>query len=289
MTTRDLTVAAAVAASLALGGGALAQTSPQGGQQPTAQQVNPSPMTPGTRAGNAPGMNPGNNAPGTTAQQVNPSPIPPGSQANQAPALNPAERYSQGQGRSPDAGAAQTGVPGLSVPAGRTTDSGVIGGTGAQAPSGQPDVARGTAPAPTGGGMAPTLGTNEGARGGTLVQGNQARDPGAAPGGAATGTTGGATGATTPNPNIQGGGATSDTTPPAATTQHTEPRTRAAPVPGANSFTEGQARARMGDAGFNDVQELRLDDQGIWRGRAMRGGQQTGVALDYQGNVVATQ
>lgn len=97
----------------------------------------------------------------------------------------------------------------------------------------------------------------------------------------------GMTGATTPNTATQGGGA--DQTPPAATTRHTEPRTAAAPVPGANSFTEGQARSRMSDAGFTDVQELRLDEQGIWRGRAMRNGQQTGVALDYQGNVVATQ
>uniref|UniRef100_UPI001F2E9004 hypothetical protein n=1 Tax=Falsiroseomonas oryziterrae TaxID=2911368 RepID=UPI001F2E9004 len=104
---------------------------------------------------------------------------------------------------------------------------------------------------------------------------------------AATGSTGGATGATTPGQGTTGGGMS--TTPPAATTQHTQPRTAAAPVAGANSFTEGQARARMGDAGFADVQELRLDDQGIWRGRAMRNGQQTGVALDYQGNVVATQ
>ena len=45
----------------------------------------------------------------------------------------------------------------------------------------------------------------------------------------------------------------------------------------------------MADAGFNDVQELRLDEQGIWRARGMRNGQTTGVALDYQGNVVATQ
>jgi hypothetical protein len=257
MTTRAMTIAAAVAASLALGGTAVAQT---------AQQANPTPMAPGTRAGDAPGMNPGNNTPGTTAQQVNPSPIPPGSQANQAPALNPTSRQAQAPGASPDAGAGQTGAPGLSVPGGRSADSGTVGGTGAQAPTGQPDVARGTAPAPTGGSMA---------------QGTRT-EPGAAPGGAATG-------ATTPNPNAQGGGATSDTAPPAATTQHTEPRTGAAPVSGANSFTEGQARARMGDAGFNDVQELRLDDQGVWRGRGMRNGQQTGVALDYQGNVVATQ
>ena len=59
----------------------------------------------------------------------------------------------------------------------------------------------------------------------------------------------------------------------------------AAPVPGANSFTEGQARGRIEEAGFSSVSDLRKDDQGIWRGRAMRGGQSVSVALDYQGNV----
>ena len=46
---------------------------------------------------------------------------------------------------------------------------------------------------------------------------------------------------------------------------------------GANSFTEGQARSRIEEAGFTGVSELRKDDQGIWRGRATRGGQQVGV------------
>lgn len=58
-----------------------------------------------------------------------------------------------------------------------------------------------------------------------------------------------------------------------------------APAPGANSFTEGQARSRMEAAGFTNVGELTKDEQGIWRGRAMRGGQQVSVMLDYQGNV----
>jgi len=94
-------------------------------------------------------------------------------------------------------------------------------------------------------------------------------------------------GATAPGRGTTGGGM--DAAPPAASTDRSAPRTAAAPVAGANSFTEGQARSRITDAGFADVQGLRLDEQGIWRGRAMRNGQQTGVALDYQGNVVATQ
>ncbi|CAA9285288.1 MAG: FIG00804392: hypothetical protein [uncultured Acetobacteraceae bacterium] len=61
--------------------------------------------------------------------------------------------------------------------------------------------------------------------------------------------------------------------------------TSARPVPGSNSFTEGQARGRMEDAGFANVTDLTKDDQGIWRGRAVRGGMPTDVALDFQGNV----
>lgn len=57
---------------------------------------------------------------------------------------------------------------------------------------------------------------------------------------------------------------------------------------GANSFTEGQARSRIEAAGFSNVEGLNKDGNGIWRGRAMRGGQQVEVGLDYRGNV-ATQ
>ena len=62
-------------------------------------------------------------------------------------------------------------------------------------------------------------------------------------------------------------------------------RTAATPQPGANSFTEGQARSRIEAAGFSNVTELQKDDQGIWRGRGMRNGQQTSVALDFTGAV----
>ena len=57
--------------------------------------------------------------------------------------------------------------------------------------------------------------------------------------------------------------------------------------PGANSFTEGQARSRMEDAGFADVQDLRKDDQGFWRGRATRSGATTDVAMDFRGRIAA--
>lgn len=66
----------------------------------------------------------------------------------------------------------------------------------------------------------------------------------------------------------------------------TQPTTTTAPVAGANSFTEGQARSRIEAAGFTNVTDLQKDDQGVWRGRAMRNGTTATVGLDYQGNVV---
>ena len=59
------------------------------------------------------------------------------------------------------------------------------------------------------------------------------------------------------------------------------------PFPGANSFTESQARSRIEDRGFTNVSGLKKDDQGIWRGTAMKDGKAVAVALDYKGNVVA--
>jgi len=78
--------------------------------------------------------------------------------------------------------------------------------------------------------------------------------------------------------------ATSSTTPAVSTTDTTNP---SAPVPGANSFTEDQAKSRIQDAGYTNVSALTKDDQGIWRGQASKDGKNTPVALDYQGNVVA--
>jgi opacity protein-like surface antigen len=58
------------------------------------------------------------------------------------------------------------------------------------------------------------------------------------------------------------------------------------PVKGRNSFTEGEAKSRIEKNGFTNVSQLRKDDNGVWRGRAMKNGAQVDVALDYQGNVV---
>jgi hypothetical protein len=55
---------------------------------------------------------------------------------------------------------------------------------------------------------------------------------------------------------------------------------------GANSFTEGQARKRLEDAGFSNVSALSKDSEGVWRGRAVKGSQEQKVGVDYKGNVV---
>jgi hypothetical protein len=59
-----------------------------------------------------------------------------------------------------------------------------------------------------------------------------------------------------------------------------------APLKGANSFTEGQAKDRALAHGFTGVGSLVKDGDGIWRGSAMWDGKATQVAVDFKGNVV---
>jgi len=58
-----------------------------------------------------------------------------------------------------------------------------------------------------------------------------------------------------------------------------------APVAGRNSFTEGQAKSRIEEAGYTGVTDLKKDDNGVWRGMASKGGSSSNVSLDFQGNV----
>ena len=88
-------------------------------------------------------------------------------------------------------------------------------------------------------------------------------------------------------------GAFAQTAPPATkdapanpAINSTGPNNPGAPAPGANSFTETQARSRIEAQGYMSVGELTKDADGVWRGSAMRNGQKVEVALDYQGNVV---
>ncbi len=56
---------------------------------------------------------------------------------------------------------------------------------------------------------------------------------------------------------------------------------------GANSFTEGQARSRIESAGFTAVTDLKVDNDGIWRGKATKDGKSLTVGFDFKGNLAA--
>ena len=58
-----------------------------------------------------------------------------------------------------------------------------------------------------------------------------------------------------------------------------------APVAGRNSFTEGQARSRIEGAGYTNVSALEKDANGVWRGKATKGGATSNVSVDFEGNV----
>jgi putative membrane protein len=59
-----------------------------------------------------------------------------------------------------------------------------------------------------------------------------------------------------------------------------------APLPGANSFTEGQAKSRLEANGYSNVTGLKKDENGVWRGSAMHTGATVNVSVDYRGNIV---
>jgi len=77
-------------------------------------------------------------------------------------------------------------------------------------------------------------------------------------------------------------GTTSPETPAVATPENNNPD---APVKGANSFTEDQAKSRIEEAGYSDVTALKLREDGVWEASAMKGTEKIEVQLDYQGNV----
>jgi hypothetical protein len=57
------------------------------------------------------------------------------------------------------------------------------------------------------------------------------------------------------------------------------------PVKGANSFTRGQAKARIEAKGYTKLAGLHKDQNGVWRATAEKDGKSGPVSLDYQGNV----
>ncbi len=93
---------------------------------------------------------------------------------------------------------------------------------------------------------------------------------------------------TTPSTNTSNAPVVSGTHSATNNSVNTQPQNNAgAPVSGANSFTQGQARERIQDKGYTKVTGLKVDSKGVWRGKGMKDGQSVNVALDYQGNVVS--
>jgi hypothetical protein len=62
-----------------------------------------------------------------------------------------------------------------------------------------------------------------------------------------------------------------------------------APLAGANSFTEGQARSRIEQLGYTNVTGLAKDANGVWRGKASKDGTTHDVSVDFRGNIVVGQ
>jgi hypothetical protein len=58
-----------------------------------------------------------------------------------------------------------------------------------------------------------------------------------------------------------------------------------APLPGANSFTEGQTKSRLEANGYTDVTGLKKDENGVWKGMATNAGAKVTVSVDYRGNI----
>jgi hypothetical protein len=58
-----------------------------------------------------------------------------------------------------------------------------------------------------------------------------------------------------------------------------------APKPGANSFTQAQARRHILHSGYDAVSSLNKGADGVWRGTATKNGAPVSVALDFKGDV----
>ena len=54
-----------------------------------------------------------------------------------------------------------------------------------------------------------------------------------------------------------------------------------------NSFTEGEAKGHIENAGYSDVTALTKSPDGVWTAKAKKGGKTVDVALDFKGAVTA--
>lgn len=64
-------------------------------------------------------------------------------------------------------------------------------------------------------------------------------------------------------------------------------KTVADAAPASNSFTEGQAKGHIENAGYTDVTALQMTPDGLWTAKAMKGGKPVNVTLDFKGAVTA--
>jgi len=104
----------------------------------------------------------------------------------------------------------------------------------------------------------------------------------AADAGAATANTADAAAASAPSP----GGAVSP--PEANAAVNTDANKTSTDVAAAsNSFTEGQARGHIENAGYTDVTNLTKTPDGLWTAKAKKGGKTVDVAMDFKGAVTA--
>ena len=74
---------------------------------------------------------------------------------------------------------------------------------------------------------------------------------------------------------------TSDRTP----APHAATTTDATPANRGNLFTEEQARNHLARLGYTNISELTKDENGAWRGAAMKDGKTIMVGIDVKGNV----
>lgn len=58
-----------------------------------------------------------------------------------------------------------------------------------------------------------------------------------------------------------------------------------ATAPASNSFTEGEAKGHIENAGYSDVTALMKTPDGLWTAKAMQAGKPVNVALDFKGAV----
>ena len=66
---------------------------------------------------------------------------------------------------------------------------------------------------------------------------------------------------------------------------HDQPASAA--KPGANSFTQSQAKSHIENAGYSNVEITSQDASGVWHATGMKGGKTYTLGLDFKGNIVA--